>query len=113
MHIDPRTEAESKATPMLLAGGAILFIAILVLVSGGEHAERAKADLDPTSAGSGRGGAVSLVPGAPVGVGAGGSPVPDAPPMTIIEDIRETLHRLPLDRNNPEKYDPPPRPKPR
>ena len=113
MHFDPQAETQSNTTPLFLAGGALLFIAILLLVSGGQSANDTETEILPTSDGGGGGGSVSMIPGAPVPVGAGGSPIPGAPPVTIIQDVRETLHRLPLDRNNPEKYDPPPRPRPK
>jgi len=48
---------------------------------------------------------IPLLPNTPITELPGGSPVPDGgPSVTIIQDVRETLERLPLDRNNPKGW---------
>jgi hypothetical protein len=86
---------EAPARPILLLGLTVAFIAGLLLVSGGDGpgpiGRKAPTRLP---------GAMPLIPGAPLD-GVVGSPVPSAPPSTIIDDVRQTLKRLPLDRNHP------------
>ncbi len=102
--VDP----EEGTRPLLLIGLTAVFVAVLLIVSGGEDEGKARASPRGRPA---TGGYVPIVPGAPVD-GITGSPIKDAPPVTIIDDVRETLHRLPLDRNNPPDVPPPPKRKP-
>jgi hypothetical protein len=86
---------EAPGRPLLLLGLTAAFIAGLLLLSGGGGPDPAK-----PRAPSRLPGAMPLVPGAPLD-GFVASPVPSAPPTTIVDDVRQTLKRLPLDRNNP------------
>jgi hypothetical protein len=87
---------DSPARPLLLLGLTGAFITFLLLVSGGGDA---KFSAQPKAPGR-LPGAIPRIPGAPID-GIVNRPVPSAPPTTIIDDVRETLHRLPLDRNTP------------
>ena len=97
---------ESNLRPLMLLGGAIVFVAAILIVDGAIGDDRkADRDVNPPDRG---GGSTSLIPGAPVPGLAGGSPVPDGPAVTIIQDVREIMNRLP-DRNTPigaEPYKP-------
>jgi hypothetical protein len=109
---------EREARPLLLLFLTFLLVGGLLILSGileEDDPPPAQArSPDASGGGRGGGGAGIFVPGAPVGGYEGGSPLPDGgPAVTIIQDVRETMRRLPLDRNNPETYDPRPRPKPR
>lgn len=90
--------SDDTARPLMLLGLTILLVVGLLAFAGG------RGDGD----GSARrtlpgGGMAPLVPGAPID-GVINDPVPGGPPVTIIQDVRETLHRLPLDRNNPQGW---------
>jgi hypothetical protein len=95
---------DSRMAPFLLLGGSFVLIAALLIFSGQEEVTPEK--VPPRIPGGGSVGA--LVPGAPLpGDLQNGAGLPDGPSVTIVETVRDTLHLLPLDRNNPEVYDPP------
>jgi len=99
-------DRDDEARPLLLLGLTIVFICTVLLLAGGRD------DGCPPARGRSAGGGHSLlVPGSPVD-SVTGSPIKDAPPVTIVNDVRETLRRLPLDRNNPPGMPPPPKRKP-
>ena len=94
---------DGNLRPLMLLGGSVLFVAALLIADGmigKEKPEERNVNLPG-------GGAVSLFPGAPLPNLPGGSPVPDGgPSVTIIQDVRETMNRLPLDRNTPPGAEP-------
>jgi hypothetical protein len=45
-----------------------------------------------------------MLPNVPLQNLPGGSPVNDAPSVSVIEDVRDTMRRLPLDRNTPKGW---------
>ena len=101
-------KTKPQARPGWLLSGTVAFMAFLLVLSGVLDGDSETEDRSGISLpGEGGGGAGTLVPGAPLQNLPGGSPVPDGPGTGIIQDVRETLYRLPLDRNNPETYDPP------
>ena len=97
---------DDGANPLMVLGLTILLVVGLLAFSGalGGGAE------EPREVRIRGGGGVTLVPGAPVD-GVVNSPVPNGPSVTIIEDVRDTMNRLPLDRNNPKGWTNP-KPKP-
>ena len=100
-------ESDDSARPLFLLGGVILLVVALLALSKGDEPPGAA----PEPRGGGGGGAGIMVPGAPVD-GVVNSPVPGGPGVTVVEDVRETLYRLPLDRNTPQGWTNP-APKPR
>ena len=105
------SSGESHSSPLLLLGGALVLMAALLAFSGGEDGEQcAEADGKTTikDLGGGGGGAGAFIPGAPLPMGfQNGAGIPDGPGSTVIEDVRDTLYRMPLNRNDPELYNPP------
>lgn len=99
--LSARTE-QSQANPLLYVCLAFLLMGFLfglsMIFTGGEEARE---PAPPVGSGGGGGGIQHLFPGAPV---TGISPVPQGPAITVVEDVRETLNRLPLDRNNPQGW---------
>ena len=109
----PSPDKEPQSRPLLLLGGALVLMAVLMVFSGSESDQQASnSDSSPTikDLGGGRGGAGAFVPGAPLPMGLqNGAGLPSGPGCSVVEDVRDTLYRLPLNRNDPELYDPPTR----
>lgn len=86
----------------------------LILSDGKDQANGAPAAGATAHPGGGNGGRsegyqpLPLFPQSPVGTS---SPVGDPPAVTIIQDTREMLYRLPLDRNHPKGWTNPSVPK--
>jgi hypothetical protein len=97
----------------MMVGGALVLIVTLLIVSNarGERGPGSTADRDG-------GGRVPrgnyqpapMLPNTPLMNQPGGSPINDSPDVTAVQDVRDTLRRLPLDRNNPKGWS---NPKPR
>ncbi len=102
---------EPQSKPLLLLGGALVVMAVLLAFSGsGDDEQAANSGSAPTikDLGGGRGGAGAFVPGAPLPAGfQNGAGLPSGPGCSVVEDVRDTLYRLPLNRNDPELYNPP------
>ncbi len=107
----PSPAQETQSRPLLLLGGSLVLMAVLMAFSGSETDEQAaNSGSSPTikDLGGGRGGAGAFVPGAPLPAGLqNGGGLPSGPGCSVIEDVRDTLYRLPLNRNDPELYNPP------
>jgi hypothetical protein len=93
---------ENQANPVFYVCLAFLLMGFLfgvsMIVSGGSEAEDPAA---PNASGGGGAYPLPIFPHSPVNTN---SPVPNGPAVTIVEDVRETMHRLPLDRNNPKGW---------
>lgn len=109
---------EENASPWFaISMVLIVFVGIAgvsLILSGGKPGPApgaAGAAARPGGGGGGAGGSqpLPLLPQAPVDTN---SPAGDAPPVTIIQDTREMLHRLPLDRNHPKGWTNPSVPNP-
>jgi len=103
----PARGRENASRPLMMVGGALVLIVTLLVVS------NARGERGP---GSGAGGGpgvrmpggnyqpAPMLPNTPLMNLPGGSPINDAPPVTVIQDVRKTLNRLPLDRNTPKGW---------
>jgi len=104
----PAPGREDGARPLMLIGTALILIVGLLVVS------RARGERGPGSevgdgpkAGAPRGNyqPAPMLPNTPLMNQPGGSPINDAPSVTAVQRVRETLRRLPLDdRNTPKGW---------
>lgn len=98
----PAPGQEDRTRPLMMLGGVLLLMGALLFVG------RSEGESAP---GSGNCQPAPMGPGAPISGPAGDSPINDAPSVTIIEDIRDTMRRLP-DRQTPRGWGGRPKPKP-
>jgi hypothetical protein len=97
----------------MMVGGALVLIVGLLIVSNarGERKPGFESDRGPERVGpSGNYQPAPMLPNVPLTGIEGGSPINDAPDHTVIQDVRDTMRRLPLDRNTPRGWS---NPKPR
>jgi hypothetical protein len=92
---------------MLLLGASLLLIGILLFVAKAEG-DGSGSFGDPGSGPgarppSGNWQPAPMVPNTPITSQPGGSPINDAPDITIVHDVRETMRRLP-DRQTPKGW---------
>ena len=95
---------ENQANPLFYVCLAFLLMGFLFGVSmivSGDAGDAGPASATGGEGGGGGGYPLPLFPHSPVNTN---SPVPDGPAVTIVQDVRETMHRLPLDRNNPKGW---------
>lgn len=113
MHRPNALPDEGDGRALYLVGLTVLLVTFLVAVSAilGRTSSH-KGDPPAADGGGGGGGMVHMIPGAPSPIRPEGT-FPDGPAYTIVEDIRETMNRLP-DRNLPKGWpDPTVEPKPK
>ena len=114
----PAPRHEERNRNLLMFGGVLLLMAVLLFVgrSRGEATSGSGPGFDGsngTRSAIPRGNyqPAPMVPGAPITSQPGGSPINDAPSVTIIQDVRETMQRYP-DRNTPKGWGGRPKKKP-
>ena len=91
---------DERAKPLFLVVTALLLMGGLLGVS----AILSRGDDAPSAGVSGPGGRYQPAPMLPQSPVDTCNPAGNPPPMTIIQDTREFLHRLPLDRNTPKGW---------
>jgi hypothetical protein len=101
-------DTESNSRPLFLLAGVLIVMVGLLVVSKATNDDGAKAL--PGQGGPGASGPAGnyqplpFLPNAPLTQFEGGSPINDAPSVTAVQDVREMVHRLPLDRNTPQGW---------
>lgn len=102
----PAPRHEDHARHLLMLGGVLLLVGALLFVGRSEEgtaADSGGSGASRTAIPQGNYQPAPMVPGAPITGPAGGSPIKDAPSVTIIQDVRETMERLP-DRQTPRGW---------
>ena len=105
MHAPPPTTGDGS-NPLFWVLISGLLVGGLVLVSTILSSNPAKGrTVNRSAPGGGRDGSGVIVraPGATV-ASPHATGLPDGPPVTIIQDVRRRLNRLPLDRNHPKGW---------
>ena len=103
----PAPSHEDRSRPLMLLGTAFLLIGGLLFAAklrGEEAPESGTKDRPGASVPRGNYQPAPMLPNTPITSQPGGSPINDTPDVTIIQDVRDTMRRLPLDRNNPKGW---------
>lgn len=95
-------DPESNSKPLFLLAGVLIAMVGLLVVSKMTGDDELAGMSDPGKPGAAHGNYQPLpfLPNAPLTQFEGGSPINDAPSVTIVHDVREMMHRIP-DRNTP------------
>jgi hypothetical protein len=103
----PATSREERTRTLMLVGGMLLLMAGLLFSSklmGETPRDTFGGEGPPAEAPRGNYQPAPMVPNTPLTGVPGGSPLNDTPDVTIVQDVRETMNRLPLDRNTPKGW---------